>query len=345
MTWRVGQVLALVVVSVVLAATAVGGFLLGQRASSASGSPVALPVEPIVLAISIDGLNPDALDAVGEAGAPNLHRLIREGASTLNARTADELTTTLPNHTGMLTGLRVAGHGVTFNDDNGATLEATQGIYVPGMFDVAHDHGLRTAFLAEKEKFRFLMRSWDGKTDIDQIGSASSIVARTQSLLLDGETDLIFLHLAAPDTAGHASGWLGPAYLSAVRDVDASLGRILSVIDGSPALGARVTILLTSDHGGTAGHRRHDDETLLANFRVAFIIWGATVAAGADLYALNPERADPGDGRAGYEGRQPVRNMDLANTALGILGLEAIEEGSMRLRWSDDHDRGRRPDR
>lgn len=331
-------------------------FFLGKQGSSA---PTTAPApassgperaEPIVLAISIDGLNPDALDALGESRAPSLHRLVREGAATLNARTADELTITLPNHTGMLTGRGIGGpggHAVTFNDDDGTTLMSTHGSYVPGMFDVAHDHGLKTAFLAEKEKFHFLMRSWDAdhggedlvaedngrdKTDVDQVGPAASLVARTQSLLIDGETDLIFLHLAAPDTAGHASGWLGPAYLAAVQDADASLGRILSSIDDTPGLSERVTILLTSDHGGPQGHKQHDDLTLLANRRVPFIVWGAGADMGRDLYALNPGRADPGGDRVGYPGTQPVRNMDIANTALDLLGLDPIE-GAMTTDW------------
>ena len=57
-----------------------------------------------VVAISVDGLNPKAITKLGRSGAPNFYRLMREGASTLNARTAREQTRTLPNHTGMLTG-------------------------------------------------------------------------------------------------------------------------------------------------------------------------------------------------------------------------------------------------
>ncbi|QIK74066.1 alkaline phosphatase family protein [Nocardioides piscis] len=78
------------------------------------------PVDTVV-AISIDGLNPRAITKLGKRGAPALHKLIRTGATTLNARTALELTDTLPNHTGMVTGRRIeaaaSGHGVTWNDD------------------------------------------------------------------------------------------------------------------------------------------------------------------------------------------------------------------------------------
>ena len=74
-----------------------------------------------VLAISIDGLNPAALERLGVRGTPSLHELAAAGASTLNARTERELTITLPNHTGMVTGRRIdsrlGGHGVTWNDD------------------------------------------------------------------------------------------------------------------------------------------------------------------------------------------------------------------------------------
>ena len=48
-----------------------------------------------VVAISVDGLNPAAITKLGRAKTPNFHRLMREGAYTLNARTAYEKTKTL----------------------------------------------------------------------------------------------------------------------------------------------------------------------------------------------------------------------------------------------------------
>ena len=45
-----------------------------------------------VIAISIDGLNPRAIQELGESRTPAFHRLMREGAYTLNARTVREQT-------------------------------------------------------------------------------------------------------------------------------------------------------------------------------------------------------------------------------------------------------------
>lgn len=315
----------------------------------ASSEPAAA-ADPMVLIVSVDGLNPDAVRRLGPDATPSLHRLVREGAATSNARTAYELTITLPNHTGMLTGRGVSGadgHGVTFNDDDGSTLEELHGSYEPGVFDVAHDHGLTTAFLAAKDKFTLLLRSWDAergaldttgaddgrdKTDIDLVASDEQVVARAIEILRDQRADLTFVHLQAPDHAGHASGWLGAEYLSAVRSVDGWLGEILAAVDASPALRERLTIVLTADHGGPPGERLHDDPTLLANHRIPFVAWGRGVATGADLYDLNPDRRDPGTSRPGYDGVQPVRNVDVTQTVLRLLDLPTLD-GTTSSDW------------
>ncbi|MCW2841924.1 MAG: type phosphodiesterase/nucleotide pyrophosphatase [Aeromicrobium sp.] len=295
-----------------------------------------------MLAISVDGLNPEALTTLGRDGTPTFWRLIDEGSATLNARSAYELTITLPNHAGMLSGRPVsgdAGTSVTFNDDTGGTLAATHGAYVPGLFDIAHDHDVSTALLAEKDKFAFLVRSWDrnhgaadmtgaddgrDKLDVAEIAPADELVDDVTDTLTSGDARLVFWHIAAPDAAGHAAGWLGPEYLAAVGDADEQIGSVLDALDADPALAARTTVLLTADHGGPRGAEQHDDATRLANYRIPFIAWGRGVRAGGDLYALNPDRADPGTSRPDYTGTQPIRNMDLADVALGLLGLPAV---------------------
>jgi hypothetical protein len=54
-------------------------------------------------------------------------------------------------------------------------------------------------------------------------------------------------------------------------------------------------------------------------------VWGAGVADGADLYALNTDRAAPGTGRPAYSAtRQPIRNAEAANLVTELLGLPAV---------------------
>ncbi len=312
--------------------------------TSAPSTTPAPAVKPIVLAISVDGLNPEALTTLGRKGAPSFWKLIDGGASTLNARSSYELTITLPNHTGMMTGRRVSGDSgtsVTFNEDSGGTLESTHGGYVAGLFDVAHDNGIHTALFAEKAKFEFLLRSWDGqhgaadsvgaddgrdKVDDSAIAGSAQLVPKVREAVTgaDDAATVIFWHIAAPDVAGHTRGWLSPSYLSAVQTADGEIGSVLEAIESDPALKGRTTILLTADHGGPRGERHHDQANLLANYRIPFIAWGNQVSAGEDLYALNSGRKDPATGRPDYSGPQPIRNLDLADTALALLGLPEL---------------------
>lgn len=304
------------------------------------------------LLISVDGLNPMAIKRLGRKRTPNLHRLLREGASTLNARTLYEVTETLPNHTGMLTGqpVKPSGTGVTFNSDNGRTLRGSAGHYVSSVFDVVHDNGGTTAMYVAKLKFGFLERSWnatngqpdavapDNGTDkVDRYVYAEAdeptLVRRLRKELRTAPRTFTFLHLAGPDRAGHASGGMSAPYLAAVAETDALLGRVLKTIDDRPTLKKGLLVILTADHGTRA--LRHNDPSVRANYRIPFVAWGAGVAPHRSLYALNPHRLRPGGTRPTYDGPQPIRNGDAANVALRKLGLPTVPGSrfrSMKLR-------------
>ena len=309
-----------------------------------ASAPTPLPIpdpQRLVLLISVDGLNPDAIRLLGPQGTPALHRIIAEGASTLNARTVVERTITLPNHTSMLTGRAVdagGGHRVTFNEDNGSTTHATAGGYVASVFDVVNDAGLATAMFAGKTKFDFLDRSYDsvhGALDVTGVDDGRDKIdtyrrqpsaTNTEALLVDlraGMTGLGFVHFPDPDVAGHAAGYMSPAYLDAVRAVDGHVGQILTTVANDPGLAARTTVVLTSDHGGRG--TGHFDPAVAAHYTVPFTAWGAGVAPGTDVYALNADRAEPGTTRPPYSApRQPVRNAEAANLVTDLLGLGPI---------------------
>ena len=143
-----------------------------------------------VIAISIDGLNPDAIQKLGKSGTPAFHRLMGEGAYTLNARTVREQTHTLPNHIAMLTGRRVddehGGHGYTGNFDNGSTVHQAAGHYVASAFDVVHDHGDSTALFASKRKFDLYERTWNTHGRPDPIGRNDGR-AKIDRFTIDGD--------------------------------------------------------------------------------------------------------------------------------------------------------------
>ncbi|PRY58234.1 type I phosphodiesterase/nucleotide pyrophosphatase [Knoellia remsis] len=328
-----------------LAAGAVAAALAASPTATASqtATVAANPAIDRVVAISIDGLRPDAITSLGASKVPNLYRMINEGATTLNARTMVEQTVTLPNHTSMVTGTRIdktaGGHGVTVNSDTGTTVQASAGRYVSSIFDVVHDRGGRTGLYVAKDKFNVLDRSWnatngapdttgtdEGRDKIDTYRLTDSQGATTALTTTLGSTSpdtFSFLHIALPDSAGHSYGWMSSRYLTAVEQSDALLGQVLKTIDGNAARKADTAVVLTADHGGSG--TSHSTTTTRENYTIPFMVWGSGVAAGADLYALNgTSRANPGTAKTSYSGTQPVRNGDLANLTADLLDLPSV---------------------
>ena len=304
-----------------------------------------------VIAISVDGLNPRAIQKLGQSRTPAFHRLMREGAYTLNARTIREQTRTLPNHTAMFTGRRVegqrGGHGYTENVDNGTTVHQAAGHYVASVFDVVHDNGGSTAMFAAKIKFNLYKRTWnahggpdragrnDGRAKIDRFTidvNDTRLVAKLTAELRRSPREFTFVHLSLPDRAGHAHGFMRKEYLDAVEQTDRLLGRILDTVADRPGLHRHTLVLLTTDHGGEGATHYAADK--LKNYRIPFMAWGPGIPAGRDLYALNPTFRSPGTSRTNYRGKQPIRNADLANVVTDALDLPHVPGSEFNSRRS-----------
>ncbi len=302
-----------------------------SAAASPSGvSAAAPPPATRVLAISVDALNPRALRQLGRAGAPAIWRLIDGGVHTFDARSAVELTDTLPNHVSMVTGRAISrahdGHGVTWNDErtDPATVGQAAGEEVGSVFtEVARD-GRSAAVFTTKEKLRLLGRSWPDALDRVAVrnGRDAALARAARRDLVEHHRAFTFLHLGAADVAGHEHGGMSPAYLDAVRRLDGLVGRLLHAVRQRPQLAGTV-VVLTADHG--TGGFDHHDPGVAANYRVPFVVWGPQVGTG-NLYDLQGTGyADPGHDQVGYAApAQPVRNGDLANLSLDLLGLGPV---------------------
>ncbi len=316
-----------------------------------------------VIHISIDGLRADIIEVLGPQRLPGFAQLQETGAFTHDARTDVTHTITLPNHTTELTGRPVLGdrgHNWILNYHiPGSSIHDRKGAYVASVFDVVHDHGLRTALFSGKQKFTLFVDSFDqafgaqdtvgdanGRNKIDHAVITTDPDTLVDSLLAslrEAPHHYTFLHLAEADLAGHIRGW-DPTpesdYSLAVESIDRTIQKILLTVAASDLLAGRTTILLTADHGGTGSG--HADETTLENYRIPFYAWGRGVDEGVDLYDLNSDRRQrPGvDAPDYYAEPQPIRNGGIGNAASHLLGLPSIPGSSInaatgsRLRFS-----------
>lgn len=249
-----------------------------------------------VLVVSVDGLRPDA---IAEFGAVTLQDLQREGAWTLTARTVNP-SRTLPSHVSMLTGVYPSRHGIEWNDDR----TSVHGVVsVPTVFGLAHDAGLTTAAFFSKSKLRHLQVP--GTLDHSQAPRGLDILPAARTIedairyMRFRRPNLMFVHIAEPDAAGHGFGWMTRAYGAAVRRADGAVAQLIAAADRAYGRGG-YTLIVTADHGGSArGHGLETDE----HAEIPWLAWGHAVRPG-------PVTA-------------PVNTVDTAATVLWLLGLDA----------------------
>lgn len=258
--------------------------------------PTARPVPEIerVMVVSLDGCRPDVLL---RANCPTIRGLMAEGSYTFWARTT-AVALTLPSHVSMMTGVIPVRHGIHWNED----LPLSKPYYpkVPTLFELAHKSGYTTAMVAGKPKFDVFDKpgtlDWsyfprDMKTDpslpmekqsnAKSTASDETITAQAIDILDKYKPDIMLLHFASSDVAGHASGWGSPEQLKAIEHIDQSLGKILASLE--PEVREHTAIIITSDHGGAGRTHGADDER---SRRIPWIIEGPGIRKNFDLTML-----------------------------------------------------------
>lgn len=247
-----------------------------------------------VIVVSIDGLRPDA---IGKYGAKTLQRLSREGAYDSLAQTILP-SKTLPSHVSMLTGVTPEVHGITWNSDE---TEHEGTVKVLTVFEVAKKHGFTTAAFFSKPKFRHLQKA--GTLDYTQAPRgletwmATKTVPDAISYMRAHRPNLLFVHIAEPDFAGHTVGWMSFAYGWGVRRADGALGSLVKSADALYGKG-NYTLIVTADHGG---HGRNHGTEDPRDTTIPWMAWGEGVSD-----VMLPKT---------------VRTTDTAATVLWLLGV------------------------
>lgn len=271
--------------------------LVSQCAAAAPARPV--PQSSRVLLVSVDGLRPDlAL----RANAPVIRSLMARGSYSLWARTTD-IAITLPSHVSMLTGVPPSSHGVTWN----SIVRGTPIIYPkwPTLFEVARNAGYTTAMVSGKSKFLGLTPpatlTWSFVPEATVI-SDSAVTDKAVEWIRGLAPQVLFVHLPAVDTAGHASGWGSPDQVAAIENADRCVGRLLDALAARGILDSTF-LLITADHGGAGkSHGPNDPRSRM----IPWIVAGPGVRAGFDLT---------------LEDRLTIRTEDTFATLCYVLGL------------------------
>lgn len=262
------------------------------------------PVEPRpaggrrVVLVSVDGLAPRLL---APHTAPVLSRLAHEGLRAEHAETVLP-SRTLPAHVSMLSGLPPEEHGVLWN-----RYAPWRQVRVPTVFATCREGGLRCGLFAGKAKLAHLAEEEPGVERFALRPDAAAVLEAARAYAAARDPDLVVVHLAEVDRAGHDAGWESPAQRAALARVDRLLGGFLA---GLGELGSgRLAVLVTADHGGQGmGHGSGRPEDV----RIPWILWGEGIPAGT------------------LDAR--VSTLDTAPTLLALLGLEAPPQWRGRAR-------------
>jgi hypothetical protein len=216
-----------------------------------------------VLIIGIDGCRPDAILA---ADAPVLASLRASGAWTHEAfaggilgTPSQQVTSSGPSWSSILTGVWTDKHGVTNNSFSGSRYD----LY-PCFFErIKETHP--DAYLVSIVNWGPINDYIVTGADIEETkGSDEAVAIRVAELVQNGDPDVIFVQFDELDGAGHSSGYApdNPNYVTTIERLDSYIGIMVDAIKNRPNFESEDwQILVTADHGGKGtGHGGQSEE-------------------------------------------------------------------------------------
>ncbi|MFF5207518.1 alkaline phosphatase family protein [Streptosporangium sp. NPDC000396] len=299
--------------------------VLNSRTEAAA--PVPVPAVPNgisadkVLVIGLDGLRHDR---IAPADAPNLDTLIAGGTlgTSLLYTNPMAATSSGPGWSTIATGVWPDKHKVRDNSFTGKRYD----LYPDFMTRIEGINPAYSTYAAVDWKPLGDQGTFGAGIDARVVLDGDSagypaederITQVSEQVLRDRNPDVAFVYLGQIDIAGHSSGAGSQAYLNAIKNNDAQIGRLLAAVRARPTYASeRWTVVVATDHGhtDTGGH----GGSTIEERRTFVLANGPGIAAGAR----------PGD----------TRLVDVAATVFARLGLPrpaGLDGTSVAVRASD----------
>ena len=225
-----------------------------------------------VIVIGFDGLSPDGLK---KANTPTFDRLIKEGASTIHARSVLPSSSS-PNWASMIMGAGPEQHGITsnaWNRDNltlPAVTQSEQFIF-PTIFQLVADQrdSSEIGAIYHWGGFGRLFEKDAVNYDINPMTEDETSVIASE-YIKEKNPDLTFIHFDHIDHAGHEYGHGTPAYYASVEKADSLLAELIESLRAS-GMAENTLVIISADHGGVG--KGHGGESL-QEVEIPFILWG-----------------------------------------------------------------------
>lgn len=219
--------------------------------------------------VILDGLRPDA---VTPEAMPVLSRLLERGWRAPGATTVRP-SITIAALTSLATGVSPEQHAIV--DAGVRNLGKVRGLR-PLPRELGQ-HGVRTSVItaplpgASRWLAGALLRMGGAQHLVSPYASPAGMLERAALRLQEGtRREFVVSYINDTDIAGHAGGWMSPAYLHAAATLDRALVHLEPLLDDPETL-----VILTADHGGGGVLPRDHDHPHPVNDAIPIMFLGA----------------------------------------------------------------------